>query len=98
MMKMSFRKKFLWILISMLSVDAQLATARLLHHSRRAPFGSMISEQSSTGGSATILPDGRLLLLGGQDASGRITSVAAIKDLETGVLTPLPATLGFASA
>jgi RHS repeat-associated protein len=48
---------------------------------------------SSAGPSQTRLPDGRWLLLGGDDASGTATGRAAIVDPVTGIATPLPGTL-----
>ncbi|HTD25005.1 MAG TPA: RHS repeat-associated core domain-containing protein [Terriglobales bacterium] len=50
-------------------------------------------EQSSSllaGASSTLLPSGQLLLLGGQDARGKIQDRAALKDPATGMIAPLP--------
>src|SRR5438552_3665973 len=44
---------------------------------------------SSNGASTTLLSSGEILLLGGQDAHGKIQNRAAIKDPATGVETPI---------
>src|SRR5882724_512293 len=53
---------------------------------------------SVSGESRTLLPDGRVLITGGQDKSGSVSRIAAIDDPNTGALTPLPTTLNIARA
>jgi RHS repeat-associated protein len=50
-----------------------------------------------TGETRTLLPDGRLLIAGGQDSAGQISATAAIEDQDTGTTVPL-SPLNFARA
>jgi RHS repeat-associated protein len=60
--------------------------------------GSQAQVSSGSGETRTLLPDGRLLILGGRDSAGNIKSEARIQDPNTKVITPLPAAMNFARA
>src|SRR5690242_6257006 len=60
--------------------------------------GAELGSALGSGETRTLLPDGRLLVLGGQYRSGTITNAAAIVNSQTGVLTKLPQTLKFGRA
>jgi hypothetical protein len=57
-------------------------------HGRLAKEAFPQSPDAVTGQSSTLLPDGRLLLLGGENSNGAV-STAAIRDPRTGVATNL---------
>src|SRR5262245_1814977 len=57
---------------------------------------SVSSRQVLSGQSATLLPNGRILLLGGVAADGQPTRAAAFCDAESGAETPLASSLLFA--
>src|SRR5713226_5392793 len=98
MIRANIRQRVAWIIISASFFSAHLAAAKALHFSSAARAASLQTAASPVGQSATLLPDGRMLLLGGEGADGRVTNAAVIKDLESGVLRPLPAALNLARA
>jgi RHS repeat-associated protein len=59
-----------------------------------APSSSL--SLSIAGSTTTLLPDGRQLLLGGQDRHGRVQAGGFLKDPATGRLTPLSASMNHA--
>src|SRR5262245_50428408 len=65
----------------------------------RAPAAESRTDASATaaGASATLLPDGRWLLLGGERGH-RVRATAVLTDPRTGTTTVLPAGLGIARA
>jgi RHS repeat-associated protein len=54
--------------------------------------------QAFVGAARTLLPDGRLLLSGGQDRTGRVRATLATRDPLTGTVTVLDAALSFSRA
>jgi len=56
------------------------------------------SLKREAGESRTLLPDGRLLVLGGQTDAGLMRSDAFIQNLDTGMKTTLPSVLNYARA
>src|SRR5260370_6463683 len=77
-----------FVVLDALPVWAQTAQASVHTEVESASVAAQTSA-SGNGASATLLPSGQLLLLGGQDAHGKIQNRAAIKDPATGVETPI---------
>lgn len=92
---MSNNKKCSWLFGTVLLViAATLAFARAPQYQvGGGRFSTAPVSQLPVGATQTLLPDGRTLVLGGQDAQGHITAIAAIEDSYTGALTPLASQL-----
>lgn len=89
-------KLFRVLLITLLGLD--LVSGKSLSASSPMQVASDQVKASSLGASTTLLPNGMLLVVGGQAGDGKIADTALLKDPRSGALTSLPATLNFARA
>src|SRR5947207_2796240 len=97
MMIANTRVKLFWISGALLLSYCFVGPGKS-HAAAPVRAGSGHALASSLGGSATLLPNGDLLLIGGQGGDGTFTKTAAIKNAQTGLITPLPAALNFGRA
>ena len=82
------------VLVALLLIPASFATMR---HEAALAFG--VEDASAlVGSSETLLPDGRLLMVGGQDSNGQLQGTLSTRDPLTGTVTLLGASLHFARA
>src|SRR5881396_3266792 len=75
------------------AIAISLSLAILSLSSSGVPQSDLNTPQLAPGQSATLLPDGRWLMLGGQSSNGRPLSTAQIWDARSGVTTPLSSEL-----
>jgi len=82
------------VLVALLMVPASFATMR---HGAALAFAA---EEASTlvGCSETLLPDGRVLIVGGQDGEGQLQAILSTRDPLTGAVSVLSASLHFPRA
>lgn len=77
---------------------AQLVVARSIQPKRLFHSATPGIHHVSGGTSKTLLPDGTLLLLGGQNSDGKVSQTAAIENVQSGMTTILSVRLNFARA
>jgi hypothetical protein len=85
------------VLVSTL-LACQSIAARSLQPRRSDRVASPIVSASSFGQSRTLLPDGTVLLLGGQSSNGKVVKTAAIESVQSGTATILTARLNVGRA
>jgi len=92
MNKIVWKSSLTLVLVALLMVPASFATMR-----HAATFAA--GEASTlAGGSETLLPDGRLLMVGGQDEDGLVKGTLSTRDPLTGAVIVLSASLHFSRA
>src|SRR5215510_3782833 len=76
-----------WLAILLLDLALLPAWAKTAQAEGGTASSPAQSFASASGASETLLPDGQILLLGGQSSRGKIQNGAAIKDPSSGMVT-----------
>ena len=90
--------KLFSILVALLFCGASVAAKSLHVETQIHPPSDQVADTPSLGETTTLLPNGTILVLGGQSKDGSITDSAMIRDPQSGTITKLSSKLNFARA
>lgn len=89
----SYILSVIWVFILVLVTGATAAGVSAAKGAVRTSVqelgGNAPASSSVNGETSTLLPDGRLLIVGGQDSTGQIQAAASLRNPETGAITIL---------